>query len=156
MLLEVSCTAFCAAQLALHEAMRSPNASYSREPNAFLVAARSTCCLCRRCADPYHSDTSVPGTTYPVQHTAQHTRVCPVATWQLAVFPWLGKPRPASSFKVLNKTPCRRFLRALSWSTRASTCLYEAVMTSSIAPARCGCCTSMRLTSSYHSSDWSN
>ena len=67
----------CATQLlyeALHEAMRSPHASYSREPNAFLVAARSACCLCRRCADPNHGDTSVPGTTYPVQHTAQHTQ----------------------------------------------------------------------------------
>ena len=56
MLLEVSCTAFCAdKQLyeALHEAMRSPNASYSREPDAFLFAAGSACCLCRRCADPY-------------------------------------------------------------------------------------------------------
>ena len=51
-LLEVSSTAFCAEHLyeTLHEAMRSPNASYSREPNAFLVDARSACCLCRRCA----------------------------------------------------------------------------------------------------------
>lgn len=30
--MEVSSTAFCAAATALHEAMRSPNASYSREP----------------------------------------------------------------------------------------------------------------------------
>ena len=46
MLLELSCNPFCAAQLALNDAMRRPNASYSREPNAFLVAARSACAAC--------------------------------------------------------------------------------------------------------------
>ena len=51
-------TVFCAVQLALHEDMRSPNASYSVEPNASLVAARSACCFCRRCADPNYRDTS--------------------------------------------------------------------------------------------------
>ena len=62
-------TAFCAAQLALHEAMRSPNASYSREPNALLVPSRSACCLCRRCSDLYHRDTSAPCTTCQVPST---------------------------------------------------------------------------------------
>ena len=58
----------------------------------------------------------------------------------------------ASSSKVSNKTSCRRNLEALSWSTRARTCLYEAPMASMIAPARCGF---SRLISGYHS-DWSN
>ena len=46
-MLDVSCTA---AVIALHEAMRSPNASYSWEPNAFLVVveyAQSKTVTCR-------------------------------------------------------------------------------------------------------------
>ena len=89
--LEVSCAAPFAAQLALHEAMRSSNASYRREPSPFFIAARSACCLCRRCAHPYHGGTSeVPGTPYPLQHTAQHPSVSLVATRPLPVFPGLG------------------------------------------------------------------
>ena len=56
-MLELYCAAFGTAQLALYEAMRRPNVSYSRE------SSRSACCLRRRCADPYHvdvSDISVP------------------------------------------------------------------------------------------------
>ena len=121
--------------------MRSPNASYSREPNAFLVAARSACC--DACVGGVQIPTTVI-TVYQVRRTlysTQHsTRVCLVAIWQFKCFSWVGRSRPASSSIVSHKTPCRRYLRALSWSTRACTCLYEAAMTSRIAPARCGWC----------------
>ena len=52
---------------------------------------------------------------------------------------WVGRPRPASSSIVSNKTPCRRYIRALRWSTRACTCLCEAAVTSRTEPACCGC-----------------
>ena len=140
-MLEVSCTAFlCSTDSKRYTKLCEvrTRATAWNSAHSWLPPAVPAACV----GGVQIHTTVIPGTTYPVlQHTAQHHKSLPGSCLTIGSFslPWETSPGKSVS-SVSNKTPCPRYLRALSWTTRACPCLYEAAMTSRIATAGCGCC----------------